>query len=539
MGYYGMLVATPAVAKEGSRFRPGFGWAYLQNFASPYLLVIPVLTLVFGVGGPMLRNLWTRDEHRTVSVILVVSGSGLAMAGYVVLVGGDYVHARLLMPALFAFLAPLFVVVATTRYLEGILITLAWATLCGLVLRADEQSSAFTLGHFGRSVTTDDRGFAQRGIGQPWIDGPGLYLGATFTADGFATGIELADGDQVVVATRAIGAMGYALGPDARIVDLHGLSDPLTAHQRLEFRSLPGHEKLASAPLLVAALADEPADVDSSQLFLGADLWPDPAPLEFLEQVAWARATLRCEPVARLNEASTERLTPSRFLTNLWWSVPNTILRLDRDPQALYYEHCDGGVPAEVEAFYRRATLAEQLPRDPTSDELVVIGDCEAVFARSARPGAPWQVVDGATFVATVGLDSRDHTARLAALWTLRPIGEDQAVVWMETDGSGNYRVRLDIDWFEPILQMWTPIPESGEVRVALVPNLVTQRWDLAVELSKLADLPIVFTDRSVIGATMPIEVDAGSAAGTVTVDRASPAPSDVCQSVIDHAQQT
>ena len=203
MGYYGMLVATPAIAKEGSRLRPGFGWDYLQNFVAPYLLVIPLLTLVFAVGAPLVRNLWRRDERRALGVTLAVSASGVTMASYVVLIGGDYVHARLLMPALFAFLAPLFVVAATSRYLEGIVVTVAWAILCGLVLRADEQSSSFTLGHFGRSVTTEDRGFARRGAHQPWIDGPGLYLGSTFTADGFPTGIELAADDQIVVATQS------------------------------------------------------------------------------------------------------------------------------------------------------------------------------------------------------------------------------------------------------------------------------------------------------------------------------------------------
>ena len=204
----------------------------------------------------MVRNLLAREEHRVLAVMAVVSGSGVAMGSYVVLVGGDYVHARLLMPALFVFLVPLFVVAATARYLEGIVVTVAWSLLCAFALRADGPSSSFTLGHFGRNLTTEDRGFAQRGLNQPWIDGPGLYLGSTFTAEGWATGIALADSEDFVVATRAIGAMGYALGPDALIVDLHGLADPLTAHQRLEFRALPGHEKLAAAPWLVAALGE-------------------------------------------------------------------------------------------------------------------------------------------------------------------------------------------------------------------------------------------------------------------------------------------
>ena len=138
--------------------------------------------------------------------------------------------------------------------------------------------------------------------------------------------------------------------------------------------------------LLVAALAEEPGHVDSGELLLGAELWPEPMPLEFLEQVAWASAALRCEPVVRLTDASKEPLSASRFLTSLWWSAPNTMLRLDRTPRDLYDEHCRGRVPAEVEAFYRRVTFADQLPIRPRPDELVVIDDCAAVVASTDRP---------------------------------------------------------------------------------------------------------------------------------------------------------
>jgi arabinofuranosyltransferase len=537
MGFYGVIVATPAIAKEGSRLRPGYGWSYLTNFIGPYLLVVPLLALVFGIGGPMVRNLLAREEHRVVAVMAVVSGSGIAIGGYVVLAGGDYVHARLLMPALFAFLAPVFVVAATSRYLEAIAVTVAWSLLCGFALRVDERSSSFTLGHFGRNVTTEDRGFAQRGLDQPWIDGPGLYLGSTFTADGSATGISLADADDVVVATRAIGAMGYALGPDARVVDLHGLSDPLTAHQEIEFRSLPGHEKLASAAWLVAALANEPGEVASGQLSIGADFWPELEPLDFLDQVAWAQAALECGPIDRLREASTEPLTATRFLSNLWWSVPNTALRVDRDPRRAFDEHCGAGIPAVVAAFHGGATLAGQLPQNSTSTELVVIDECAAVFVRADDPHSDWRAVDGSTFAATVRFDATDNTPRLARVWDLSPIGTSKAVVLAETDGHGNYRIRLDIDWFMPIMQTWTRIPESGEVRVALTPNIASQRWDLAVEWFKLSDLTMLSVDGRRTEATMPAIAEPDAAAGTIFVDHERPETSETCRSILEYAR--
>ena len=238
------------------------------------------------------------------------------MGGYVVLVGGDYVHARLLMPALFAILAPFLVVAASSRYLEAILITATWALFCGIALRADEQPGSFTLGHFGRNLTTEDRGFVQRGLGQDWIDGPGLYLGSTFTADGIATGIALADHEDVVVAThrdrrdglctrpRAGGCAWTCMGLPTRsrlISDLSSVRFPATRSSR----QLPG--SWPSSPT-------SPAPCCPRKLPIEHGLWPELEPLEFLDQVAWAQATLSCSTrTTALQEASTEPLTPAEF----------------------------------------------------------------------------------------------------------------------------------------------------------------------------------------------------------------------------------
>ena len=43
------------------------------------------------------------------------------------------------------------------------------------------------------------------------------------------------------------------------VVDMLGLADPLTGHRRLDVRGIPGHEKSASGPWLVARLARAPS----------------------------------------------------------------------------------------------------------------------------------------------------------------------------------------------------------------------------------------------------------------------------------------
>ena len=93
MGYYGLLVSTPAIAKEGTMIRPGYGWRYLANFVTPYLLFIPLLAIAFGVGGTLVRRLVAMRRHRALATVVVLPLSGVAHAAGIVLIGGDYIHA--------------------------------------------------------------------------------------------------------------------------------------------------------------------------------------------------------------------------------------------------------------------------------------------------------------------------------------------------------------------------------------------------------------------------------------------------------------
>jgi hypothetical protein len=546
MGYYGVLVATPAIAKEGSRLRPAHGWSYLRNFVEPYVLVIPLLAVLLAIAGPMVRQLMARGDHRALATIGVVAGSGIVSATYVVLVGGDYVHARLLMPALFAVLAPWFVVAASVRYLEGIVVTFAWAVLCVVALRpaasapfdldADGDGTydlwQFTVGYHGRSLTTEDRGFAERGPAQPWIDGGGLYLGNVYDSGGTPTGIAVADADAVVVATRAVGAMGYALGPEVRIIDLHGLADPLTAHQQLVARWLPGHEKLAAEAWLVARSADDPDAVMPDQLTVAFGPWAPPRPLEFLEQVAWARAALRCDSIEGLLDAAGERLTAGRFMTNIWQAIPNTDLRVSRDPREAFEANCDDVVPDEMSALRARAIRADQPPLEPGVGQLVVIGDCTAVFLGTDRPRG-WQVVDAASIAATVRLLPSDSQPRLAALWVVGRYHDAMATTWVETDGTGRYRIRVDVPWLPPVLQAWTKIPDDGVVEVAIAPDIDTAQWVVLAAGAELARMPMAYTEWGVTAATVPASAGPSSTAGSISVIHDPPERSEACRSIL------
>ena len=105
MGYYGLLVPNTAVAKDASSTRFHQGFVYLADFASPYRLWIPLLVLLV-LFLLTAQHLSRADAVRCAAAV----GSGLLMALYVIAIGGDFMHARMLLPATFALLLPVMLV---------------------------------------------------------------------------------------------------------------------------------------------------------------------------------------------------------------------------------------------------------------------------------------------------------------------------------------------------------------------------------------------------------------------------------------------
>ena len=83
---------------------------------------------------PLVRALRARGRAASSWVLLAFLGLGSFSALYVVTVGGDYLHARLFLPAYFAFCAPVAVVALARRYAIAFAV-LPWALAAGLVLR--------------------------------------------------------------------------------------------------------------------------------------------------------------------------------------------------------------------------------------------------------------------------------------------------------------------------------------------------------------------------------------------------------------------
>jgi arabinofuranosyltransferase len=340
MGYYGSLVPNPAMAKEASRARWGQGWDYLRNTVDPYVLWLPVGLLLVGAYLPLVRDLRTRSHTRPLLIAAAFVIGGLLQAVYTVRVGGDFMHARLLLPSLFALVAPVAVVPLRMRYAASLLVV-PWVIAGLFFLRAaiDDEGAFGT--NRQNAVTLDDFGYQEGGPDLAWFEGDGVYFRT------WKLPAEPVQGRRVEVATYGVGILGYTLGPDTYVLDLLGLGDGFTSRLRLDRPGIVGHEKPLPAPWIAARLTKPGAPLSASDFpfppVFGVQPGPDPKAAAFGERERIARATLTCPAIRDLLKSYSASLTPGRFFGNLVDSVHNTRFRIPPEPADAYKEFCGRG----------------------------------------------------------------------------------------------------------------------------------------------------------------------------------------------------
>jgi arabinofuranosyltransferase len=358
MGYFGSLVANTAIAKEGTGGNLDRGIDYLADFADPYWLWVPAVGLLAGGYAPLAARLARRNrgagDGRRALVVAAFVGSGLLNAAYVVVVGGDYHHARMFLPALFAVCAPVAAVPATRRHLAALAVG-AWAVAAVIWFRPDQHEADNWLangflapGGFG-NVTAEDLGWGDEGDSFAWYQGPAYYyevgIGRYPQADmELDPSIELPFG-----AFWGVGVSGYSVGSDFHVLDQLGLADSFTAH--LEgapslhpvLPRFPGHEKPIPGPWVAARVTPDGSTPDPRYFpAFGNPLIPPTDGAEFQSEVEAARQALGCDEVAELLASSQAPMSPGRFAENLFRSVENTFLRIPPDPHDARDRFCAG-----------------------------------------------------------------------------------------------------------------------------------------------------------------------------------------------------
>ncbi|MFD0312518.1 hypothetical protein [Streptomyces sp. NPDC127119] len=343
-GYYGHLVPLPAVTKEASQSLWGRGLIYLADFAHPYLLWVPALfvaaALVPARGGSHGLGVGLRGPGglRGPEVVRVVSALAPVVAGllcwlYVVKVGGDFMHGRMLLPGLLLMLLPVFVVPATRVGTLAAVGVGLWAVVCAGWLRMPYG------GQIGPAGIADERGVYVRHNADPhpvrhtFAGAPHHLRYARAVAAAGRSGVPVVvlgkDGwvrgasGGVTASYVVLGFNGSVVPLDGAALDPIGLAYPLAAHSERVGAGRVGHDKHLPAAWLVAdrGVGVPPAGVSPTE-------------------VAAARRALRCGVLAELDAAVRGPLTGGRFLRNVTGAWGRTSLRFPNDPVAAERQLC-------------------------------------------------------------------------------------------------------------------------------------------------------------------------------------------------------
>lgn len=334
MGYYGALVPNTAFAKEASKTNWSQGWYYAKDFVGTYGLWIP---LVLGAAAAAFQR-WTRDAAVTAAAFPLAAALHWL---YVIRVGGDFMHGRLLIPGLFAALLPVAVVPLRRAAVVPVLATAAWAAVAAVALGPDYREGIWGPRHLANEraaylnaaqredpVTIDDylrftwprygriaEDAAERGERVMFVEESSFYHGVP----GENRLPVRPGGPRTVVVFGYIGMVSYAAGPDVWVVDRLGLGDPVASRLAITRRARPGHEKELHLAWPIARFT--PADYTPSDPVLA-------------RQVEAARHALACDPIDRMLDAATEPLTVGRFLRNFKVALTTYGARISGNPEA-------------------------------------------------------------------------------------------------------------------------------------------------------------------------------------------------------------
>jgi arabinofuranosyltransferase len=372
MAYFAMAVSNSELAKSGGGSYVSQGVAYFWNFTTTYGLWVPFL-LALPVVVPRIRRWWAAGDRTGPVVLLTPVVAGVIDAAYVIHVGGDYMEARLLLPAYLCCCLCVIVEVAQFRTLLAIPLAglIIWSGVCVGGLRPGPVTAWVHNMHDERLNWIQDTG--QRhpvdvsGYGRLISLGPDFRGVATAQPPGHHLMLVLGDPDDAfIIPSRtlpsravldrslnafvannlgpaksdlpfhlavdldSVGVLGYVGGSDVYIFDALSLANPIGSHTTVAVRGIPGHEKPIGPEWMIARFG------------VPGEKFPHVHVFGLANDVAAARRALNCGPLQSYLGAITQPLTFSQAVSNITHALTYTTMTFSPDANNAARQLCGG-----------------------------------------------------------------------------------------------------------------------------------------------------------------------------------------------------
>ena len=356
MAYFAMVVPNTALAKTAASSWWSQGLLYLRDMIGPYLLWIP-LCLAAVVVARRLGRLTADRRYRLTLVVAAPLIGALLDGGYVVRVGGDFMHARMLLPAVFGIGLTFWVPLRTAAQISLASFACCWSVSAIAFLHYPQRSTIvngianerawyinqssnphpvtpdeFTLGHFEHVGISLNR---VTGTPVPASQAILLLNGQQGNTSLQALVPRILP-EKVIAPVANVGLAGLAAGPNVYIYDELSLSNPVGSHLRELYRIRPGHSQ--EAPIVWMDARFLPASEDYVLPVTPTVNAPVPQPDQ--AQVEAARAALSCGEMGRYLRAIDSPLTLHRMVSNLLGAIGFTTFRINPIPAQAAKEAC-------------------------------------------------------------------------------------------------------------------------------------------------------------------------------------------------------
>lgn len=425
MSYYALPYPNTAVAKDAGGAKWAQGMRYLEDLAAPYWLALPIvvaLLVVVAAAWAGVREAASRrssssedgatdggahdaaadgvadaagqrrgpfggrlPQLRSMPVVTALFvACGIVLALYSIRVGGDFMHGRVLLPALFTLLLPLAVVPIPAlrrggdrkRRLLALGLGIGWLVVAVWAVVVSIAQDPFPERPEGISPSgiVDERVFYMHRTGhkhpvlaRDYLDFPRMgalvasvrdnQTGAVFLPLGGVQDLwevvdldhslpgmapfEKPDDPTHMVVFLNLGMTSANLPLEVKVYDTVGLATPLAAHTDRMIDGRIGHDKYLPPEWFIAdsALVENPNNYPD---------WVDP------DTVEQAKVALTCPATIALRESYSGPLTMERRKENLLNAFSYAQYRINRVP-AYEVQRCGLPMPDEVdlEAFPR------------------------------------------------------------------------------------------------------------------------------------------------------------------------------------------